>query len=56
MGHEFVGVVEGVGTEVSTVRKGDFVIAPFAWSDGTCEFCREGLQTVLPARWFLGHG
>ena len=45
MGHEFVGVVEEVGAEVSTLQKGDFVIAPFAWSDGTCEFCREGLQT-----------
>jgi threonine dehydrogenase-like Zn-dependent dehydrogenase len=45
MGHEFVGVVEEAGSEVSTLKKGDFVIAPFAWSDGTCEFCREGLQT-----------
>lgn len=45
MGHEFVGVVEETGSEVSTLKKGDFVIAPFAWSDGTCEFCREGLQT-----------
>ncbi|MEV6096933.1 zinc-dependent alcohol dehydrogenase family protein [Nocardia sp. NPDC051981] len=45
MGHEFVGVVEDVGSEVRTVGKGDFVIAPFAWSDGTCDFCREGLQT-----------
>ncbi|WP_433560612.1 zinc-binding dehydrogenase [Nocardia sp. CA-151230] len=45
IGHEFVGVVDDVGSEVRTVRKGDFVIAPFAWSDGTCDFCREGLQT-----------
>ena len=45
MGHECVGVVEDVGTEVTTVKRGDLVIAPFAWSDGTCEFCREGLQT-----------
>jgi threonine dehydrogenase-like Zn-dependent dehydrogenase len=45
MGHEFVGVVEGVGTEVSTLTPGDLVIAPFAWSDGTCEFCRDGLHT-----------
>ncbi|MEO3783934.1 alcohol dehydrogenase catalytic domain-containing protein [Actinocorallia sp. B10E7] len=45
MGHEFIGVVEETGSEVSTVRRGDLVIAPFAWSDGTCEFCREGLQT-----------
>src|SRR5689334_2359171 len=45
MGHEFVGVVEAVGNDVATVKRGDFVIAPFAWSDGTCDFCREGLQT-----------
>ncbi|MGZ0153312.1 zinc-binding dehydrogenase [Kribbella sp. WER1] len=45
MGHEFVGVVEDVGRDVGTLRKGDFVIAPFAWSDGTCDFCREDLQT-----------
>jgi threonine dehydrogenase-like Zn-dependent dehydrogenase len=45
MGHEFVGVVEEVGAEVSTLTTGDLVIAPFAWSDGTCEFCREGLHT-----------
>jgi threonine dehydrogenase-like Zn-dependent dehydrogenase len=45
MGHEFVGVVEDVGADVATLRKGDFVIAPFAWSDGTCDFCREDLQT-----------
>lgn len=45
MGHEFIGVVEEAGSQVSTVKRGDLVIAPFAWSDGTCEFCREGLQT-----------
>jgi threonine dehydrogenase-like Zn-dependent dehydrogenase len=45
MGHEFIGVVEDVGADVSSLSRGDFVIAPFAWSDGTCEFCREGLQT-----------
>jgi threonine dehydrogenase-like Zn-dependent dehydrogenase len=45
MGHEFVGVVEETGADVATLAQGDFVIAPFAWSDGTCELCREGLQT-----------
>ncbi len=45
MGHEFVGVVEDVGPEVSSVKAGDFVISPFAWSDNTCDFCREGFQT-----------
>ena len=45
MGHEFVGLVESVGADVRTVKNGDLVMAPFAWSDGTCEFCRNGLQT-----------
>ncbi len=45
MGHEFIGVVEEVGAEVTTLRAGDFVIAPFAVSCGRCEFCRAGLQT-----------
>jgi threonine dehydrogenase-like Zn-dependent dehydrogenase len=44
MGHEFIGVVEAVGAEVHTVKPGDLVVAPFLWSDGTCVFCREGLQ------------
>ena len=45
IGHEFLGVVEEVGAEVSTVRPGDVVIAPFMWSDGTCAHCRAGVQT-----------
>jgi threonine dehydrogenase-like Zn-dependent dehydrogenase len=45
MGHEFIGIVEDAGSAVRTVEKGDFVVAPFAWSDGTCEFCQQGLQT-----------
>jgi len=45
MGHEFVGVVEELGSATSGLSIGDFVIAPFVASDGTCDFCREGLQT-----------
>jgi len=45
IGHEFVGVVEDVGRDVANVRRGDFVIAPFAFSDGTCPHCRHGYQT-----------
>jgi threonine dehydrogenase-like Zn-dependent dehydrogenase len=45
IGHECVGVVEDTGADVRSVRQGDLVIVPFAWSDGTCDFCREGLQT-----------
>ncbi|HEV7824975.1 MAG TPA: zinc-dependent alcohol dehydrogenase family protein [Mycobacteriales bacterium] len=45
IGHEFVGVVADVGSEVRTVRPGDFVIAPFIASDGTCVHCRNGVHT-----------
>jgi threonine dehydrogenase-like Zn-dependent dehydrogenase len=45
MGHEFVGVVEEVGSDVANVKAGDVVIAPFAYFDNTCVFCREGLTT-----------
>ena len=44
-GHEWMGVVEEVGTEVRTLRPGDHVIAPFTYSDGTCEFCSKGIHT-----------
>jgi threonine dehydrogenase-like Zn-dependent dehydrogenase len=44
-GHEWIGVIEEVGAEVRTVRPGDLVIAPFAFSDGTCAQCREGIYT-----------
>ncbi|MFU9035642.1 MULTISPECIES: zinc-binding dehydrogenase [Streptomyces] len=43
LGHEFIGVVEETGAEVTSVRRGDLVLAPFKWSDGTCEFCSDGL-------------
>src|SRR5438093_13394153 len=45
MGHEFIGIVEAVGTDVQTVTAGDVVVSPFLWSDGTCVFCQEGLQS-----------
>lgn len=55
MGHEFVGVVEDVGADVRTVKKGALVVAPFAWSDGTCEFCQQGLHTsCLHGGWWGG--
>jgi threonine dehydrogenase-like Zn-dependent dehydrogenase len=51
IGHEFMGVVEAVGSDVKTIKAGDFVIAPFVISDGTCpeclagetRFCRHGM-------------
>ncbi len=45
LGHEWMGIVEEVGSQVSTIKRGDRVIAPFAFSDGTCEFCHKGLYT-----------
>src|SRR3954465_16062085 len=45
MGHEAIGVVGEVGGDVETVKPGDVVVMPFAWSDGTCVFCHEGLHT-----------
>jgi threonine dehydrogenase-like Zn-dependent dehydrogenase len=46
MGHELIGVVEETGSAVRNVKKGDFVIASFAFQDNTCVFCREGFQTA----------
>jgi threonine dehydrogenase-like Zn-dependent dehydrogenase len=45
MGHEYVGVVEEVGSEVGTIRPGQFVVGSFFASDNTCEICRAGYQT-----------
>jgi threonine dehydrogenase-like Zn-dependent dehydrogenase len=45
IGHEFVGLVDEVGSDVRTVMPGDFVIAPFAFSDNTCPMCRRGVHT-----------
>jgi len=55
MGHEAIGVVEDVGADVSGIGKGDFVIMPFAFSDGTCEFCQEGLNTSCIHGGFFGN-
>lgn len=54
MGHEFIGVVEDVGSEVSSVARGDVVVVPFVWSDGTCDFCQEGLYTQCRQGSFWG--
>jgi threonine dehydrogenase-like Zn-dependent dehydrogenase len=56
MGHEAIGVVEAVGADVRTVRRGDVVVMPFAYSDGTCVFCDEGLQTSCIHGGFFGTG
>ena len=45
MGHEFIGVVEAIGSHVVTIKAGNLVVSPFLWSDGSCVYCREGLQS-----------
>ena len=55
MGHEAIGVVEDVGSQVTKIKKGDLVVMPFAYSDGTCEFCREGLPTACVHVGFFGN-
>ncbi|PSL02829.1 threonine dehydrogenase-like Zn-dependent dehydrogenase [Haloactinopolyspora alba] len=56
MGHEFVGVVEETGSDVSTVKRGDFVVSPFAFSDNTCAFCGDGFHTACVNGGFYGAG
>jgi threonine dehydrogenase-like Zn-dependent dehydrogenase len=55
MGHEAIGVVEEVGLEVRTLKRGDVVVMPFAISDGTCVFCHEGLPTACVHVGFFGN-
>ncbi|HXX83429.1 MAG TPA: zinc-dependent alcohol dehydrogenase family protein [Casimicrobiaceae bacterium] len=56
MGHEAIGVVEAVGREVRFLKADDVVVMPFAYSDGTCEFCHEGLPTSCVHGGFFGVG
>ncbi len=57
IGHEFIGVVEEVGREVGGIAKGDFVIAPFIYCDGTCAHCRAGVTSQCVAGAAFGnHG
>jgi len=57
IGHEFIGVVEDVGAEVRGFAKGDFVIAPFIYCDGTCAHCRAGVTSqCINGAAFGNHG
>jgi threonine dehydrogenase-like Zn-dependent dehydrogenase len=56
IGHEFVGVVEDVGGDVRGVAKGDLVIAPTAYCDGTCPNCRAGIANACIAGGFWAVG
>ncbi|MFE9884440.1 zinc-dependent alcohol dehydrogenase family protein [Streptomyces scopuliridis] len=53
-GHEYVGVVEEVGSDVKTIKPGQFVIGSFFASDNTCPNCRNGYQTSCLHREFVG--
>ena len=53
IGHEFIGVVEQVGADVTTISVGDFVVSPFAFSDGTCPDCQVGMTTACAQGGFM---
>ncbi|MGW0683425.1 zinc-binding dehydrogenase [Streptomyces sp. NPDC002754] len=44
MGHEFLGVIEETGADVTGLKPGDLVVAPFTYSDNTCDYCARGLH------------
>ncbi|MBX6762122.1 MAG: zinc-dependent alcohol dehydrogenase family protein [Rubrobacteraceae bacterium] len=54
MGHEYVGVVEEVGSEVRNVKPGQFVVGSFFASDNTCEICQSGYQSSCVNRVLMG--
>lgn len=56
MGHEAIGIVEEIGSDVRTIKPGQLVIMPFAYSDGSCQFCDEGLQTACEHGGVFGNG
>jgi threonine dehydrogenase-like Zn-dependent dehydrogenase len=56
IGHEFIGVIEDVGTDVRDVAPGDLVIAPTAYCDGTCPNCRAGIANACTAGGFWAVG
>jgi len=50
MGHEYVGVVEEIGSEVKTMKPGDFVVGSLVISDNTCEICEAGFPARLASQ------
>jgi threonine dehydrogenase-like Zn-dependent dehydrogenase len=55
MGHEAIGLVEAVGADVQRIKVGNLVIMPFAYADGSCMFCDEGLPTSCLHGGFFGN-
>ena len=56
MGHEYCGVVVEVGSDVKTVKPGQFVVGSFVISDNTCPHCRHGFQSSCEQREFMSGG
>src|SRR5882724_4604756 len=54
MGHEYCGIVEQVGSAVTLIKPGQFVIGSFFASDNTCPNCRAGYQSGCQHREFVG--
>jgi threonine dehydrogenase-like Zn-dependent dehydrogenase len=53
MGHEYVGIVETVGSAVKNIQPGQFVVGSFATSDNTCPHCQHGYQSSCEQREFM---
>ena len=56
IGHEAVGVIEEVGSEVHSFRPGDFVIVPFCHADNTCPHCQVGMHSACEHLGFTASG
>jgi threonine dehydrogenase-like Zn-dependent dehydrogenase len=54
MGHEYAGIVQEVGGQVTTIRPGQFVVGSFFASDNTCELCQAGYQSSCVHREGVG--
>ncbi len=56
IGHEYIGVIEETGSDVKDLKKGNFVIAPFTYNDGTCAACKAGFQSNCEHGGVFGDG
>ena len=54
MGHEYVGIVEEIGDQVTKIKPGQFVIGSFFASDNTCEICQSGYPSGCVHRELVG--
>src|SRR5215831_9473253 len=54
MGHEAIGTVDALGPQVRHLKIGQVVVLPFAYSDGTCDLCHDGLNTSCVRGGFFG--